>query len=55
MEGLIGFVVGFVLGGFIIGVAAINNGDVRAVKAGVAEYYINTNNYSKEFRWKVCK
>lgn len=26
-----------------------------AVRNGAGEYYINTNNFEKEFRWKVCK
>lgn len=26
-----------------------------AIINGAGEYYINTNGFSKEFRWKVCK
>lgn len=34
---------------------AINKIRKEACDAGVGEYYISTNNYSREFRWKAAK
>lgn len=54
-ELIVGFVGGLILAGLVF--VSITKSVVRdnACDAGSGEYYINTNNYSKEFRWKVCK
>lgn len=53
-----GFVVGIVTG-LLIGVLAvfwtISVQHHNAVRAGHAEYYVNTNNFDREWRWKECK